>query len=101
MTRNLLLTLAMVLAGGTAVMTGAWAAGAEFAGPGPRVTGNSIGGIFPYRPAPAAVYQEIADRVEDPDYDEKRDDLGDSCGPPALSRHPCSHTKARARNLRR
>ena len=61
MTRNLLLTLAMVLAGGTAVMTGAWAAGAEFAGPGPRVTGNSIGGIFPYRPAPAAVYQEIAE----------------------------------------
>ena len=61
MKTNLLLAFAVVLTGGTAVMTGAWAAGGEFAGPGPTVTGNSVGGIFPYRPAPAAVYREIAE----------------------------------------
>jgi hypothetical protein len=41
--------------------TGALARGAEFAGPGPGVTGNDIGGIFPYTPDVEAVYAQIAE----------------------------------------
>ncbi len=41
--------------------TGAWAFGAEFGGPGPGITGNNTGGIFPYRPALPGDYQEIAE----------------------------------------
>jgi hypothetical protein len=44
-----------------AATTGAWAFGAEFAGPGPGITGNNTGGIFPYRPAPPGDYQQIAE----------------------------------------
>lgn len=40
---------------------GALAWGARFDGPGPFVTGNDTGGIFPYSPAVAEVYQQIAD----------------------------------------
>jgi hypothetical protein len=61
MSRKLLMTLGVAAAAVVAAAsTGALASGAEFTGPGPRVTGNSIGGIFPYRPAPAGIYQEIA-----------------------------------------
>jgi len=61
MNRKLLPALALILAGAAAVTTGASAAESEFAGPGPRVTGNNIGGIFPYRPAPPEVYRQIAE----------------------------------------
>ena len=60
MDRKLLMALGVALAAATAAATGAMASGAEFAGPGPKITGNSIGGIFPYRPAPAGIYQQIA-----------------------------------------
>jgi len=39
----------------------AMAVGGGFAGPGPQITGNNTGGIFPYRPAPPQVYQQIAE----------------------------------------
>ena len=61
MDRKLLMALGVALAAATAASTGAMASGAEFTGPGPQVTGNSIGGIFPYRPAAAGVYQQIAE----------------------------------------
>jgi len=57
MTRNLVMALGMVLALGG----GAWALGAEFAGPGPGITGNDTGGIFPYSPAVEADYRQIAE----------------------------------------
>ena len=57
MVRKLVLALGMVLA----ATGGVWAVGGNFAGPGPGITGNDTGGIFPYRPAPRGVYQEIAD----------------------------------------
>jgi hypothetical protein len=41
--------------------TTAMARGAEFTGPGPGVTGNNTGGIFPYSPAVDGIYQQIAD----------------------------------------
>jgi hypothetical protein len=41
--------------------TGVMAFGADFSGPGPTVTGNYTGGIFPYRPAVPGTYQEIAE----------------------------------------
>jgi hypothetical protein len=44
-----------------ALMSQALAKGAEFAGPGPGVTGNDTGGIFPYTPNVEAVYQQIAE----------------------------------------
>jgi len=65
MDRKLLMALgaalAVVTVAGSAATTGAMASGAEFTGPGPEVTGNSIGGIFPYRPAAAGIYQQIAE----------------------------------------
>ena len=57
MVRNLLMALGVVLALGG----GALASGAEFAGPGPGITGNDTGGIFPYSPAVEADYRQIAD----------------------------------------
>jgi hypothetical protein len=57
MNRKLLMALVIVLASGG----GAMASGAGFAGPGPAVTGNDTGGIFPYSPAVEAFYQQIAD----------------------------------------
>ncbi|MGB7254162.1 MAG: hypothetical protein WBC94_11200, partial [Xanthobacteraceae bacterium] len=36
-------------AANTGAMTEAMAFGADFAGPGPGITGNNTGGIFPYR----------------------------------------------------
>ena len=44
-----------------AAPSGALAFGADFAGPGPQITGNNTGGIFPYRPAVPGTYQEIAE----------------------------------------
>jgi hypothetical protein len=41
--------------------TPALAFGSEFSGPGPMVTGNNTGGIFPYRPAEPGTYGDIAE----------------------------------------
>jgi hypothetical protein len=57
MVRKLLIAFALVMASGTAAL----AFGAGFAGPGPEITGNNTGGIFPYRPAAPATYQQIAE----------------------------------------
>jgi hypothetical protein len=72
MHRKLLVALGLAIAFSTATLTtgvlttgalttGALASGAEFAGPGPGVTGNDTGGIFPYSPGVETVYQQIAD----------------------------------------
>jgi len=45
----------------TGAITSTVAFGAEFAGPGPTITGNYTGGIFPYRPAVPGTYEEIAE----------------------------------------
>ncbi len=57
MWRKLLMALGIVLAAAGAAM----ASGAEFTGPGPGITGNDTGGIFPYSPAVEGRYQQIAD----------------------------------------
>src|ERR1700747_1016756 len=53
-----------VIAAGALVATlrggAALALGAEFAGPGPAVTGNDTGGIFPYSPDVEPIYHQIA-----------------------------------------
>jgi hypothetical protein len=60
MIRNITLGLVFaVLASGLSA-TKAMAWGAEFAGPGPAVTGNDIGGIFPYSPNVEPIYRHIA-----------------------------------------
>ena len=64
MFRKIAITLAFLVAALTPVIltggAGALARGAEFAGPGPGVTGNDIGGIFPYTPDVEALYPQIA-----------------------------------------
>jgi len=50
------LALAVPLSGGTALATGG-----EFAGPGPGITGNDTGGIFPYSPDVEGSYQQISE----------------------------------------
>jgi hypothetical protein len=62
MYRKLLIATAAVLAGSVAATITAMATGSDFAGPGPGITGNNTGGIFPYRPAPRATYDLIAER---------------------------------------
>ena len=57
MWRKLVIALAVVAAAGG----GALADGANFAGPGPGVTGNDTGGIFPYSPAVEGNYKQIAE----------------------------------------
>ncbi len=57
MDRKILIALGIVLAASTAAL----ATGAEFAGPGPGITGNNTGGIFPYSPADEGSFQHIAD----------------------------------------
>jgi hypothetical protein len=57
MHRKLLVALGLILAAGTTTL----ASGARFTGPGPGVTGNDTGGIFPYSPAVEPIYQQIAD----------------------------------------
>jgi hypothetical protein len=51
----------LVAAANAGTVTRAMAFGADFAGPGPQITGNDTGGIFPYRPAVPGTYQEIAE----------------------------------------
>lgn len=63
MIRNIMIALVLVLlvlAAGLSASTSAMAWGAEFAGPGPAVTGNDIGGIFPYSPEVEPIYRDIA-----------------------------------------
>jgi hypothetical protein len=57
MSRKLLIALGIVLASGTAV----FAIGGTFTGPGPWITGNDTGGIFPYSPAIEATYKQMAE----------------------------------------
>jgi hypothetical protein len=58
------IALAVIVAGGIVATLGgsatALALGAEFAGPGPAVTGNDTGGIFPYSPDVEPIYHQIA-----------------------------------------
>ena len=67
MSRKLLIALGLASAiGGVAMVSEALvsealASGAEFSGPGPGVTGNDTGGIFPYSPAVEDSYKDIAD----------------------------------------
>ena len=63
MIRNIMISLILVLlvlAAGLSASTSAMAWGAEFAGPGPAVTGNDIGGIFHYSPDVEPIYRDIA-----------------------------------------
>ena len=62
MYRKLLIATAVVLAASAAATVTAMAWGSSFAGPGPGITGNNTGGIFPYRPAPRATYDQIAEQ---------------------------------------
>ena len=65
MLRKLVMALALTAAGaaviGLAATAPAHAFGSEFAGPGPQITGNNTGGIFPYRPAVPGTYEGIAE----------------------------------------
>jgi hypothetical protein len=65
MLRKLVMALSLAAAAGgplgMAATTPALAFGSEFAGPGPRITGNNTGGIFPYHPALPGTYQDIAE----------------------------------------
>jgi hypothetical protein len=60
MTRQIITAVALAVAVALGGNTAALAVGAEFAGPGPAVTGNDTGGIFPYSPDVAPVYRQIA-----------------------------------------
>jgi hypothetical protein len=60
MVRKLLIALSMIAAAAFAGSGRALAWGAEFAGPGPAVTGNDTGGIFPYSPDVQPIYHQIA-----------------------------------------
>jgi len=61
MSLRLWVAFGIMVAAATGATTGAVAWGAEFAGPGPGVTGNDTGGIFPYSPAVEGSYAEIAE----------------------------------------
>jgi hypothetical protein len=56
MSRKLLIALGLVLASSTTV----FAIGGTLTGPGPGITGNDTGGIFPYSPAIDHTYKQIA-----------------------------------------
>jgi hypothetical protein len=58
--RKILIALAAIAAGALGGSGAALALGAEFAGPGPAVTGNDTGGIFPYSPDVQPIYHQIA-----------------------------------------
>jgi hypothetical protein len=62
--RKFAIALAVIAAGALVATLGgsaaAMALGAEFAGPGPAVTGNDTGGIFPYSPDVEPIYHQIA-----------------------------------------
>jgi hypothetical protein len=61
MNRHVAIALGLLVLALLAGSPKALAKGAEFAGPGPGVTGNDTGGIFPYTPNVEAVYQQIAE----------------------------------------
>ena len=64
MVRKLLIAFgaaALFAAANIGAMTEAMAFGADFAGPGPGITGNNTGGIFPYRPGLPGDYQLVAE----------------------------------------
>jgi hypothetical protein len=62
--RKFVIALTVMAAGALVASLGGSVAalpwGAEFAGPGPGVTGNDTGGIFPYSPDVEPVYHQIA-----------------------------------------
>jgi hypothetical protein len=62
MVRKLLIALGVIAAtaGGANAWSGAPSSGSAFAGPGPAITGNDTGGIFPYSPAIEDAYKDIA-----------------------------------------
>jgi hypothetical protein len=60
MIRKIAIALAVVLPAALSGSSAALAWGAEFAGPGPAVTGNDTGGIFPYSPDVEPIYHQIA-----------------------------------------
>jgi len=60
MVRKLMIALAVIAVGALGGGTAALALGTEFAGPGPAVTGNDTGGIFPYSPDVEPIYHQIA-----------------------------------------
>ncbi|HUI15548.1 MAG TPA: hypothetical protein VL048_18990 [Xanthobacteraceae bacterium] len=61
MVRKLVIAFGAAALFAAAATTGALGFGSDFAGPGPGITGNNTGGIFPYRPALPGEYQEIAE----------------------------------------
>ncbi len=62
MHRKLLMAFAVTGLAIVVAMGGrALADGANFAGPGPGITGNDTGGIFPYSPAVEGSYKQIAE----------------------------------------
>jgi hypothetical protein len=60
MVRKHVIALAVIAGAGFGGSAAALALGAEFAGPGPAVTGNDTGGIFPYSPNVEPIYHQIA-----------------------------------------
>ena len=60
MARTLMIAIAVSAAAVLGGSSAALALGARFAGPGPAVTGNDTGGIFPYSPGVEPIYQQIA-----------------------------------------
>ena len=61
MYRKLSIALGVAWAVALSSSGGALACGGEFAGPGPGITGNDTGGIFPYSPDVEGIYKDIAD----------------------------------------
>jgi len=61
MDRKLFLAAVIALCGALAAANTALSREAEFTGPGPGVTGNNTGGIFPYSPDVEGSYNEIAE----------------------------------------
>jgi hypothetical protein len=60
MVPKLVIALALIAASALGGSATALALGGEFAGPGPKVTGNDTGGIFPYSPDVEPIYHQIA-----------------------------------------
>ena len=60
MVRKLLIALSVIACAALGGSAAALAWGAGFAGPGPGVTGNDTGGIFPYSPNVEPIYHQIA-----------------------------------------
>ena len=58
--RKFAIALAVIGSAASVGSAAALALGGEFAGPGPAVTGNDTGGIFPYSPDVEPIYHQIA-----------------------------------------